>query len=55
MIAIKDMKMPKSCSDCPCEQYMIGSQYWCGIFGFIINDDNGFDKRHPQCPLVEVK
>ena len=49
MVAIKDMKMPKSCircqvsdsvPDCPCKGNTL-------IFNYR-------DKRHPDCPLIEI-
>jgi len=50
-----EMKMPKSCLKCPFQQTMnCGCSYWCGISGFR-TDDNTNDKRHPKCPLKEVK
>ena len=50
MIAIKDMKMPKNCYVCPfCERDM-----WCVCMDAY--SDYMYDKkRHPNCPLVEVK
>jgi len=52
-ILIKGMEMPKNCAFCPCEHYE------CGLMG---DEHNGVDvtayfegdKRHPDCPLVEV-
>lgn len=55
MVQIEGMEMPKSCDECPCQQYMMGSCFWCGIYGFKLDDDNSFEKRHPNCPLREVK
>ena len=50
-----DMEMPKSCFECPCQQTMnMGCSYWCGISNFR-TDDSTIDKRHPKCPLREVK
>lgn len=47
------MEMPKNCAYCPCEHYE------CGLMG---DEHNGVDvtayfegdKRHPDCPLIEV-
>lgn len=52
-ILIKGMEMPENCAYCPCEHYE------CGLMG---DEHNGVDvtayfegdKRHPNCPLIEV-
>lgn len=52
MIAIKDMKMPKNCFDCP---FQLGSMMdeYCGL---IKSGNWQYNKsRHPKCPLEEVK
>ncbi len=52
-ILIKGMTMPKNCAYCPCEHYE------CALMG---DEHNGVDvtayfegdKRHPNCPLIEL-
>jgi hypothetical protein len=55
MVAIKDMKMPKSCFDCSfCE--LPGSLCLCKVGHFTYERKKEFTKkRHPNCPLVEIK
>ena len=55
-VLIKDIKMPKCCSDCPLEY----DQMRCSIAGYNWYDqdylDIGFDPnkdRLPECPLIE--
>lgn len=62
MIAIKDMKMPKSCFFCPLRQddYSIGLHICGGLAtlgkdNFVIELKDMRDKRKNNCPLVEVK
>lgn len=52
MIAIKGMKMPKSCGGCRLqdEEYSICFAL-CGMSTYDVR--RGF--RHSECPLVEVK
>lgn len=49
-IYISGMVLPKSCTECGCEQ----EGFWCGVLeGY--TDTKYFDnKRHPNCPLVPV-
>lgn len=49
-VYIKDMEIPKSCRDCDIG-FTICNRYYDPNFG--INDAR--IKRHPDCPLVEVK
>lgn len=60
-----NMKMPESCEDCPfnydqqecCASYDIGmiffDQYRQKLFGEYFAENSG--KRHPRCPMKEVK
>lgn len=45
-------KMPKNCLRCSAEHLYI-TFYYCAITGYITNDVR-LNKRHPECPLVEV-
>jgi len=48
MIAIKDMKMPDSCVECP----MLDGEYgWCKRDRNISED---FDERPSNCPFIEI-
>lgn len=49
MIAIKDMKMPKSCSECPFK----ANDYVCGLLDCAFSC-NHFKERNYNCPLIEV-
>lgn len=60
MIAIKNMKMPKTCEDCCLEKH--DTDYWGYTFNFrcpLIDDYDWTESirdtgRLPKCPLVEV-
>ena len=54
MIAIKDMKMPKSCMDCPIfsEDFV---SIFCGITRMPLWDIDTNKERHKDCPLIEVE
>lgn len=56
MIAIKDMKMPKSCLYCQFCQVCINDKNepyrWCYA---MLQETETRKKRHKNCPLVEVK
>lgn len=53
MIAIKDMKkLPKNCFDCHFQFGSMGDEY-CGLT--LSPNWRYAEKRHPECPLVEVK
>lgn len=53
MIAIKDMKMPKSCKDCPFNSSgRFITENFCTISWYSIKDES---VRMSNCPLVEVK
>lgn len=49
MIAIKDMKMPKSCSECPFK----ANDYVCKLLDCAFSC-NHFKERNYNCPLVEI-
>lgn len=49
MIAIKDMKMPTSCRDCP-----LCHDAACYARGYRDDDNGNGLKRRDDCPLVEV-
>ena len=54
MVAIKDVEMPKGCLDC---DFFEGENTYCDgdvliPYGFFDGREN---KRHPNCPLVEIK
>ena len=54
MIGILNMDMPKSCMDCKlCKDYI--SKVWCVPTGIALTRWNVLDKRHKNCPLVEIK
>ena len=54
-IYIKGMEMPKNCMDCPMNYDSIDCTL---VFDISLRDkDNEFmyeDKRHPNCPLIEL-
>ena len=56
-VLIKNMKLPKCCSECPLEY----DQFRCSLVGYSWYEqdylDIGFDpniSRLPECPLVDV-
>lgn len=51
-VLIKGMKMPKSCTECGCEQ----EGFWCGVLDDYTDTKYFYfdNKRHPNCPLVSV-
>lgn len=49
MVAIKGMKMPKSCSECPFK----ANDYVCGLLDCAFSC-NHFKERNYNCPLVEI-
>ena len=51
MIAIKDMEMPKGCNKCPFKATFPNT----GLKNGVCNDLHILTKRHPYCPLVEIK
>ena len=53
MVAIKDMEMPKSCSECDfCYEVFGYGDYECEMTKKTFEDA---DIRHADCPLCEVK
>ena len=55
MVAIKNREMPKGCLDC---DFYEGENTYCDgdvliPYGFF--DDGRENKRHPDCPLVEIE
>ena len=60
MVAIKGIKMPSTCKDCPVEKH--DTDYWGYTFNFrcsLIDDYDWTERirdtgRLPKCPLVEV-
>lgn len=50
-ILIKGMNMPKNCAECPCEHYecMLLEKDAEDIMPYFTGD-----KRHPDCPLIEL-
>ena len=58
-----DMEMPKSCSECKFKKWLWHcgwTDYNCFITGRTVNtycknSKSPKNKRHPQCPLQEVK
>lgn len=60
MIAIKNMKMPNACNDCPLEKH--DADYYGYTFNFrcsLIDDYDCTERirdtgRLPKCPLMEV-
>lgn len=57
MIAIKDMKMPSSCYDCPFAKNERTNDYGsfceCGILDDCETINLLEHSKHPNCPLVE--
>ena len=55
MIAIKGMEMPKNCANCLFNAYYenLGG-YICEHLSKIIDKDERWEKRHDDCPLVEI-
>ena len=49
-IYIGGMEMPKSCTECGCEQ----EGFWCGVLEDYPDTKYFDNKRHPNCPLVPV-
>lgn len=49
MVAIKDMEMPKNCSECPFK----ANDYVCGLLDCAFSC-NKFKERNYNCPLVEI-
>ena len=47
-ILINGMKMPKNCAECPMEHYE------CWMLDDFVTDYFEGDKRHPDCPLIEL-
>lgn len=43
-------KMPKCCTDCPCER-----EYSCGIIGCELYDEICDETKHKDCPLLLIK
>lgn len=53
-ILIKNIEMPKACSDCFAER-CIGSDFGCDILGFDDANTTCFTKeRRKDCPLIEI-
>lgn len=52
MVAIKDMKMPESCIDCPFVKAE-GTKFFCSRIMKYIDKDN-LGNKHDDCPLVEI-
>lgn len=50
MIAVKNMKMPSCCAECP--MYQSEDSDYCNITGEWITGEEM--KRHKDCPLVEI-
>lgn len=49
-ILIRGMDMPKSCTECGCEQ----EGFWCGVLEDYTDTKYFDNKRHPNCPLIPV-
>lgn len=52
-----DMKMPKSCLECPCSHVYSDSPFWdvwCEPLQLYI-DEKETNRRQEDCPLKEVK
>lgn len=58
MVAIKDTEMPKSCLECrltyPRWDFNIGCKCCNAIIGRHEEYGEYKNKRHPECPLVEI-
>ena len=58
-VYIKNMKMPNGCISCPLKSYgtIDEFKYYCDMTGASLGEwcDKRLDKRHKDCPLVEVK
>lgn len=55
-LMIKGMNMPMSCWRCNC-RHLAGDLYFCKIMkgdGSVTCVEEYNDKRHPDCPLIEV-
>lgn len=52
MVAVKGMKMPKSCIDCPFVKAE-GTKFFCSRIMKYIDKDN-LGNKHDDCPLVEI-
>ena len=56
MIGIKDMEMPKCCDDCRLiEELPAFEKKYCGANYISLKRIKTSEKRHPQCPLVEIR
>ena len=54
MIGLK-IKMPKCCYECPLYERNIYGQGSCFLLSEMILNQDRKDKRHKNCPLVELK
>ena len=53
MVAIKDFEMPESCAYCDLNYCKGWNDYFCDVMQEAV--DVHSDKRHKDCPLVEVE
>lgn len=52
MVAVKGMKIPESCIDCPFVKAE-GTKFFCSRIMKYIDKDN-LGNKHDDCPLVEI-
>ena len=55
MVAIKDMEMPSCCAECNLEFVHDDILGCCVYQGFDDENKDRYDKRLPNCPLVEIQ
>lgn len=55
MIAIKGLKMPKNCRECPCYSFFWTSCDAIRRIDYEANDAVVGDQKPEQCPLVELE
>ena len=55
-VLIKNMEMPECCYDCPLIRASVAGDFYC-VAGDGIEEDlkKLYERRMPDCPLVEVK
>ena len=54
MVAIKDMKMPKSCTECPMTHEDKQSRDLCEFTYLNVTYEVRKNLKHSDCPLVEI-
>jgi hypothetical protein len=53
-VLIRGMKMPKNCLICPCLEYNMVDDNIDGYCKILKTEITNSDKRHPNCPLIEI-